>query len=258
MAAILSCAEAILPLVRCGAVYEEVYLNIKSDEPRAPTDDLRAALVGAYAKALELLARAIRDMRQSTLQQLWVALLHSGESEDPIKPLNNAETQLEKYVQACERHQRHLDNDQSQKLLYGLGKPLRHMNVNVEALLEGMQLEKRRRMLDNLSSIKFGDQHNSRKSARAEGTGEWIFKRQEFKLWENLSCSSIFWLTGQSMISNLCHHENTMLTASSGGWQVRPDVQGSRSLLHRGLPDLRTNRRRVRVFLLQKNGPRSV
>ncbi|KAK6222642.1 hypothetical protein LQW54_000822 [Pestalotiopsis sp. IQ-011] len=155
------------------------------------------AQVDAYAKALELLARAIRDLRQNTLQQFWVALLYSGESEDPIKPLSDAEALLEKYVQACERQQRQLDNDQSRKLLRSLGTPLRRMNVNMGALLEEMQLEKRRSMLDDLGSIKFGDQHNSRNSSRAEGTGQWLFKRQEFKLWENLGCSSIFWLTGQ-------------------------------------------------------------
>ncbi len=197
----LGCATQVLPLVRCGAIYEKVYLEDISDELHEPAANLREALVNLYAKILQLLARAKHDLSNSRAMRFLHALLHSGEGEELIQDLNKAEKQLGSAVRACQAVQAKTNNEESQKLLQSLDKPLRHIDDGVKTILDKVSADDRSKMLDMLSSVAFGDQHIRRTKSRTEGTGKWLLKHREFHDWETSSSSSILWLKGKSVLS---------------------------------------------------------
>ncbi|RYC65916.1 hypothetical protein CHU98_g284 [Xylaria longipes] len=197
LAAMLGCATQVLPLVRCGAVYEEVYLKDISDEFLESAANLREALVNLYAKILQVLAHAKHALNESGAVRFLHVLLHPSKGEESIQNLDEAGKQLGSVVQACEAAQRKSHNAKTQKLLQSLDKPLRRIDDGVKAILDKVSAYDRSKMLDTLSNIAFGDQHLRRTKSRMEGTGKWLLKHQKFHDWETSSSSSILWLTGK-------------------------------------------------------------
>ncbi|KAI0449027.1 hypothetical protein F5B21DRAFT_495696 [Xylaria acuta] len=197
LTAMLGCATQVLPLVRCGAVYERVYLEDISDEFHESAINLREALVDLYAKILQLLAHAKHDLKESGARRFLHAIVHPGEGEESIQDLDKAEKQLSFVVQACEAVQTKGNKTEARKLLQSLDKPLRHIDEGVKAILDTVSAHDRSKMLDTFSSVAFGDQHLRRTKSRTEGTGQWLLRHQKFHDWETSSSSSILWLTGQ-------------------------------------------------------------
>ncbi|KAI0202456.1 hypothetical protein F4808DRAFT_468565 [Astrocystis sublimbata] len=182
LAAVLGCAAKVLPLVRCGAVYERVYLQDVSVELREPLLTLRESLVNMYAKILQLLARAKQDLDKSTAKRFMEALLDGGKGE---------------WRRACQAAQVKEMSSENRKLLEDLQKPLRRIDDGVSAILEKMSARERKRILNKFSTVPIGDQHQRRANSRTEGTGTWLLQHQEFLDWETSSSSSILWLNGK-------------------------------------------------------------
>ncbi|KAI1778949.1 hypothetical protein F4818DRAFT_402973 [Hypoxylon cercidicola] len=197
LVAILGCAAKALPLVKCGAVYEAVYLRDISDNSDESTANLREALVDLYAKILQLLARVKRDLKANGVELFLRALVHPGATEESIQKLDEAGKQLGLSVQACEAVQRKRENAKFQGLLESLDKPLRHIDEGVKIMLDKMSENDRTKMLDKFSNLSFGSQHERRTRYRIERTGKWLLNHQEFTEWEESSSSSILWLTGE-------------------------------------------------------------
>lgn len=197
LAAMLGCATEVLPLVRCGAVYEKVYLKDISNEHHESTTNLRDALVNLYEKILYLLAGAKHDLSKRGAERFLKALLNPGASEQFMQELNKAELRLDSAVQACQAVQIKETNSEALEILQGLDKPLRRIDETVETILETASANYRAETLAMLSRIRFGDQHLRRTKPRVEGTGQWLLKHPKFHYWETSSSSSILWLTGK-------------------------------------------------------------
>ncbi|KAI1828523.1 hypothetical protein F4861DRAFT_544755 [Xylaria intraflava] len=196
LVAMLGCATRILPLVRCGAIYEKVYLKDISDESEESAANLREAIINIYAKVFQVLARAKHYLNQNSAVRFLHALLNLDESEELLQALDKAEMQLASAVQACQSVQTQNYSANAQKLLQSLDKPLRHIDERVKIILERVSADDRFKLLDTFSKVAFGDQHIRRTKSRTEGTGTWLLKHQKFRDWEISSSSSILWLTG--------------------------------------------------------------
>ncbi|KAI0860616.1 hypothetical protein F4860DRAFT_199063 [Xylaria cubensis] len=197
LAAILGCATQVLPLVRCGVIYEKVYLKSKSSELHGPTISLREALVNLYASILRLLARTKHDLNTGGAKRFLYALLHPGEDGELVQDLEKAKTQLSFVLQACEAVQTNEHNKEARKLLESLAEPLRHIDKRVKTILDQESEKERTEMLDIFSNAAFGDQHHRRTKSRTKGTGTWLLTHPKFQDWETSSSSSILWLTGK-------------------------------------------------------------
>ncbi|RWA07141.1 hypothetical protein EKO27_g7963 [Xylaria grammica] len=171
LAAMLGCATQVLPLVRCGAVYEKVYLKDSSEEFHEAVTNLREALVNLYVKILQLLFHAKHYLDKNVAVRFLHALLYPGESEESIQGLDKAGTQLSLAVQACQSVQTKSNNAEARKLLQSLDEPLRHIDEGVKTILETVSADDRSKMLDTFSN--------------------------KFYEWETSSSSSILWLTGK-------------------------------------------------------------
>ncbi|GAW17761.1 hypothetical protein ANO14919_072280 [Xylariales sp. No.14919] len=197
LAAMLGCATQVLPLVRCGAVYEKVYLKDIAEQFDEAATNLREALVNLYVKILQLLFHATHYLDKNVAVRFLHALLYPSESEESIQGLDKAGAQLSTAVQACQSVQSKGNNAEARKLLQSLDEPLRHIDEGVKTILETVSADDRSKMLDTFSTVRFGDQHLRRTRYRIEGTGTWLLRHQKFYEWETSSSSSILWLTGK-------------------------------------------------------------
>ncbi|PHH90729.1 hypothetical protein CDD83_2834 [Cordyceps sp. RAO-2017] len=59
-----------------------------------------------------------------------------------------------------------------------------------------MQNDQLRKVLNEISPVQFGVQHQSRREARTPETCEWLLQHEVFREWEESSSSSILWLQG--------------------------------------------------------------
>lgn len=109
-----------------------------------------------------------------------------------MSALSKCEDQLAKAAQTCGS----ITSNEHSTLLRNLEEPIRLVKDDVNTLLDHVEEHKRRRVLDDISSIPFGEHHDGKRGARTRGTCEWLLNHPKFVEWEASSCSSIMWLQG--------------------------------------------------------------
>ncbi|KAJ5725261.1 uncharacterized protein N7483_006618 [Penicillium malachiteum] len=77
-----------------------------------------------------------------------------------------------------------------------LNAPIKHIDEGVKHLLEYLHDKERNEILEWISSIPFGKNHNRVKERRTPGTGNWIIHHERFRDWKENSSPGLFWLQG--------------------------------------------------------------
>ncbi|KAJ5357020.1 hypothetical protein N7517_011629 [Penicillium concentricum] len=194
MAALLATTEKIVRVISRGQVYESVYLR-----NRPATDsiskNLQSALTTIYTTSLDLLAESGILFSKSTATRTLQALLNPGKVSGSISAISEQEDDLLRDVSACEVRRSANADDSMIEMLNAFNTPMKRVDENIQHLLQKMDEEKRIEMLEWISSIPFGKNHNNVKEKRTPGTGEWLLQHEDFANWEE-SDSSIFWLQG--------------------------------------------------------------
>lgn len=192
LVAIMGCTEMVLRLVRRGAVYEEVYFT---DSPRpAIQEDLRRKLVDVYRSCLEFLAFVDSELQRRNLSRFLDALLDPGCGEQRVSAIKAFEKELDGTARTCEAKA----GDENRKLLQSLERPLKRIDDNVVEVLEKLQTREKEEAMEYISTTPVGAYHNEKREQRTEGTCEWLTEHPKFLEWEDLPCSSVLWLQGNS------------------------------------------------------------
>ncbi|KAG7073014.1 ankyrin protein [Colletotrichum scovillei] len=179
VAAIFGCADRVLRLFNRGAIYEQVFLRSNPDDLDACAKDLRKALIDAYRTALELLDYARKQLGDGVaVRRFFEALWDPHKTKDKLNELEEAEKSLQEVVLACDIKKKHLQDNNSLRLLNRLNDPLRYIDRTVTRILTEMEDDKLMRTLNFISEINVGDQH-------------------KFCDWEDSSSSNILWLSGK-------------------------------------------------------------
>ncbi|KAL3470106.1 ankyrin repeat-containing domain protein [Aspergillus californicus] len=194
MGALLASVEKVVTIINRGQVYEVVYT------PKTTPDDalknFYTTLCKLYAAALALLAEAGSLFSASTAKRTIHALFKPGEATGILAELATQESQLTLEVQACESRRSELADRRLMDSLQALDAPLTRVDENVSGLLETVAEKDRIELLEWISRIRYGKNHNLVKEKRTPDTGDWLIQHQKFRHWEDSSSSVTFWLQG--------------------------------------------------------------
>lgn len=197
MCALLATTERVVRISSRGQLYEQVYL------PTAPGvkmqtihRQLEEALLKLYSISLELLADSGNLLEKNTLERTLNSIVKPGEYQSQLSGLKEAEDELLLIVQACEV-QRSADADDTMiDMLKTFNDPILSIDEGVSHLLTHMDERARIEMLEWISSIPFGSDHDGISEDRTPGTGEWLVQHRDFQSWESTNKSRLFWLKG--------------------------------------------------------------
>lgn len=197
MCALLATTERVVRISSRGQLYEQVYLpTTPGIEMQTIHKQLEEALLKIYSTSLELLADSGNLLEGNTLERTLNSIVNPGEYESQLSSLKEAEDELLLIVQACEV-QRSADADNTMiDMLKAFNDPILSIDEGVSHLLAHMDERDRIEMLEWISSIPFGSDHDGISEDRTPGTGEWLVQHRDFQSWESTSLSRFFWLQG--------------------------------------------------------------
>ncbi|GKZ69501.1 hypothetical protein AnigIFM50267_004710 [Aspergillus niger] len=186
MTALLGTVERVLQATYRGREYESVYATRNS----AIADTLSEDLVSVYQVVLELLSYSIDMLSKST----WARVLDTmfDESSGLFSDLTAKEEELAKTAQACSA----ATDKKILKHLQDIGGHLPRIEAQVADQLKKLDWEEAMRILDWISSVKYGSHHDTVSGNRTPGTGEWLLQHRTFRDWEESSSSAVLWLRG--------------------------------------------------------------
>jgi hypothetical protein len=81
------------------------------------------------------------------------------------------------------------------ELLEGLG----HLDRPLQELARMISRTEFDQFMNLVSHVHVGNQHYERTRRRLSGTGDWLFKHEDFIHWKQSASSEILWLTGQGL-----------------------------------------------------------
>lgn len=178
--------------------------------PHDALDKLKKCIVQAYTKAQLFLSFAIKCKKSKTKGATDVFKL------EPMKNCMNGllevETQLLKAGDDCRSSCDLSSRTDLKKLLklaaefhgiiqdqvYVLNTSTRNNTdfICSASILTRMDEKDHIEILEWISPVPYGKHHETVKSARTEGTGEWLLSHMKFREWESNDSSAILWLQG--------------------------------------------------------------
>ncbi|KAL7822604.1 hypothetical protein V8C26DRAFT_389444 [Trichoderma gracile] len=195
MAALAATVQWFTRIIRRGQVYELLYKVPTTDE-RA-VSNLRSSLVDLYIAAMEFLARSDKLIRSGKAGQTLEVLLRPQQTADFLSDLVKKEQKVQLEAQACElsrqaRAHQKLDQGLQNVLarLEGLSPPSTRIDEGVAKLLQEVDKDQLEKVMDFISSEKFGKGHATIRDTRTPETGDWLIQHEGFREWQAIPSSS--------------------------------------------------------------------
>ncbi|KAL6787532.1 hypothetical protein J3E68DRAFT_445375 [Trichoderma sp. SZMC 28012] len=195
MATLAGTVQLFTRVVHKGQVYEHLY-NATTTDAEA-VSNLRDALRDLYVTALELLARSDVLIDGGLVKQTLHAVLRPEQASGLVSDLLMKEQKVLLEAQVCEAS-RSAKSDLKMDIkikdlltsLDALSSPLTRIDKGVNDLLEEVEKDRLERLMDFISSEKFGKGHVTIKDSRVEGTGDWLINHEGLRDWQAISSSS--------------------------------------------------------------------
>ncbi|KAL6694436.1 hypothetical protein J3F84DRAFT_376833 [Trichoderma pleuroticola] len=202
MAALAGTVQLFTRIVHRGQVYEHLYNATTTDEEAV--SNLHNALRDLYITALELLARSDVLIEGGLVKQTLNAILRPEQASGIVSDLLMKEQKVLLEAQACEASRSANANlkmdDRIEGLLTSLDAlslPLTRIDKGVNSLLEEVEKDGFERLMDFISSEKFGKGHSTINDSRIEGTGDWLINHEGLRDWQAIpSASTLLCLKG--------------------------------------------------------------
>ncbi|KAF3072814.1 hypothetical protein CFAM422_004932 [Trichoderma lentiforme] len=195
MAAIAGTVQLFARIVQRGQVYEHLYNATTADEEAV--SNLRDALRDLYIAAIELLARSDVLVEGGLVKQTLNAILRPEQASGLVSDLLMKEQKVSLEAQVCEASRSAkagLKMDETiEALLTNLDKlstPISRIDKGVDNLLEEVEKDRLERLMDFISSEKFGKGHVTIRESRIQGTGDWLIKHEGLRDWQAISSAS--------------------------------------------------------------------
>lgn len=210
MGALLVSVEKVTYLTNRCTIYEILYGPRTT--PGQVLHNLHAALVVLYAAILRLIALAHRLFAKNTTTRVIHALINPSKISDFLAKFQDLETRVEIEAQNCER-MRSQEVDMTlqislcslQKVLESLQKPVLRTDERVSCFLEKVDQRERLEILEWISNVQHGKNHETVKEKRTQSTCEWLLKHEHYLEWQDTSSSIILWLHGTRRFSTSTH-----------------------------------------------------
>ncbi|KAF8861649.1 hypothetical protein BDZ45DRAFT_586659, partial [Acephala macrosclerotiorum] len=194
MGDVILSTEKLSYLISRGAIYERLYPpeTMRSDV----AGNFHDAMVELYTTMLRMTALCHRLFAKSTAKRAMHALFKPGDVSAFLEQSQKLEDRVEHEVQNCERSDRQAADAEIQRLLTLLKAPIVRTDEGVLSLLEQVGEKERLEILDWISKVLYGSNHQTVTEKRAIDTCEWLLKHKKYEEWQDASASIIFWLCG--------------------------------------------------------------
>ncbi|KAH7015814.1 hypothetical protein EDB80DRAFT_345573 [Ilyonectria destructans] len=182
-------------LVQCDT-YQQLYMapELALRPHHDPLDRLKESIMQAYTKAQLFLSFAIKCKESKTKGATAVFKL------EPMKHcmdgLSEGEDQLLRVADDCGRYCKLSSRTNIEELLKLAAEFHRFIQDQVASILTRMGENDHIEILEWISRVPYGKHHETVKSARTDGTGEWLLSHMKFREWESNDSSAILWLQG--------------------------------------------------------------
>ncbi|KAI1658927.1 hypothetical protein F4813DRAFT_33676 [Daldinia decipiens] len=80
--------------------------------------------------------------------------------------------------------------------LQNLEEPVQRIDHHVQTINDNLERDTRAQVLRAISTIPYAAHHKTVKRGRLKNSGQWLFKKKEYKIWREESVSSVLWLHG--------------------------------------------------------------
>lgn len=201
-------------LIHRGAIYEKLYPpEISSTDV---DDNLHGAMIGLYATILRSIALCHRLFTRSTTKRAMHALFNPGHVSEILKECDKLEQRVEYEAHNCERTRSQEADAEAKKLLGMLEEPVLRTDERVFKLLERTEERDRLDILDWVSKVLYGSNHQRVTDSRATGTCEWLVTHKSYQEWQSESASIILWLYGNRKFERFTFVEECSLTIIFG------------------------------------------
>lgn len=194
MGALLLSIEKVTYLTNRCTIYERLYTP--GTIPEQVLQNLHAALVRLYAAILRLIALAHRMVVKNTMTRALHAVVNPGEVSDLLAKCQDLEPGVDIEAQNCERMRSHEVDAKTQELLKSLETSIIRTDKRVSSFLENVDERERLQILDWMSKVLYGKNHDTVRSQRTKDTCEWLLKHNRYLDWQDTSSSVILWLHG--------------------------------------------------------------
>jgi ankyrin repeat domain-containing protein 50 len=217
MGYLITATEKISCLISRGAIHERLY------QPGAISADVLArfdqALVALYMVMLRMIALCHRLLAKNTAKRVVHAIFNPGDICELLDQCEKLEVQLEFEVQNCERARSKEIDEESKRLLEILREPILRTDQNVMRFLEKVDVQERLRVLDWISNVLYGLNHQRVKEERTPKTCDWLLGHSRYKEWQETSASITLWLWGTGELQRPALDRSWLTTMISGNWQ---------------------------------------
>lgn len=186
--------------------------------------NLQEALIKLYTSILKLIALTFRLYAKNIGSLALYALVNPDEVSEYLSKCHDLASHVETEAQNCERVRSKTTDSDTKRLLKALEKPLLRIDDRVNSLLESVSTEERQRILNWISGIGHGWNHDEVKDRRTEGTCGWLLKHMNYLEWRQTSSSVILWLHGTSKVIKYANRSFANYI-NSWNWQNIPYFQ---------------------------------
>ncbi|KAI1799968.1 hypothetical protein F4811DRAFT_541451 [Daldinia bambusicola] len=77
-----------------------------------------------------------------------------------------------------------------------LEEPIRRIDYHVQLVNDNLERNTRAQILKAISTIPYGAHHKAVRRGRLKDSGQWLFNKENYKIWRQESASSVLWLHG--------------------------------------------------------------
>ncbi|RAH86793.1 hypothetical protein BO86DRAFT_428564 [Aspergillus japonicus CBS 114.51] len=190
MTALLGTVDRVLQVTHRARVYEVIY----SAEDGGIEETLHRDLVNVYQATLELLSYSTDLLSTSTTERVLKGMF--DQTTGLFSDLAAKERELNYTASACESKRSAESDVKILQHMQALQGYLPRIDSRVTAFLERLEVKDALEILDWVSSVKYGENHNLVRGNRTQGTGDWLLQHRIFRQWEDSSSTAVLWLRG--------------------------------------------------------------
>ncbi|OCL01702.1 hypothetical protein AOQ84DRAFT_306174, partial [Glonium stellatum] len=201
MGSLLVTAEKFTYLINRCTIYDLLYGSTTT--PGKELQNLHAALVELYVTILQLIALAYRLYTKSTTARAVHSFLNPEGVSGILSKCQNIEARVECEAQNCERMRSRVVGANFEKSIQTLQqlhdamqKPILRTDERVLVVLQNMGQRERQEILEWISRIPYGMNHDMVKEKRTANTCQWLLGHKNYREWQDTSSSTILWLHG--------------------------------------------------------------
>ncbi|KAI5793675.1 hypothetical protein FPQ18DRAFT_291438 [Pyronema domesticum] len=188
MDAIFMGLEKIAGLIHRCTLYELLYLSKDS----CGSKNLEKSMLRLYIAILKFLAKAIGKLKQNRLK----AVFTTEDISDYLGNVENFEKTVGYDADAAKAQSTGIQLEHLRTQLENINNTMLHIQPQLHNIQDWLEDSERSSILEWISTIPYPSHHKRISAGRLEGTGKWLFERQEYRMWISSSVSKLLLLRG--------------------------------------------------------------